>query len=617
MSKHQDKKAKALLAMFVAIAVLVLGVACGGGAGGGLDFRPVYSSAVPSPQHVESTLALQKAMTSLSTLEEDSWDERKVRKVLHLFAFGSSATEEQIQRWATLSPQASIEEIISFNALNPNISPVEGGSPYLNGELTELSKVWESQDTDSEKSRFGLDRWNAPAEVWLRSVRDISLNPVRQRIGLLETNDHMVVNLDASVTSRQVFRYYDDMMTTLAKGSDYGEVLNKAALSAAIATQYNHRENRFEDGVFKGNEDFAREYHQLFFGILGESNTSQHEDVTIRNTAKALTDIRVGRIEVKDGTVLSDTAMVGEEYHYPSDLEILDMPISGGNATEKIGTLSSEAINNEESLRNLPILLIKKLADPTPSGNTMTRLEKAWRDLPTKSLLAFLRSYATSDAFHNEERFRPWTILERRLIIANRLQLTQKERDDYAVVSSWELQQLENGPFRPIHDVFGSLKGEEAMASSRRFSKAWENSTARIWRYTRSSDEKINWQKDWGSVIPKSEDDYVVSDVAEFLWKRFIGDDTRHFGILERSQVYALLASGRDYGLRYDEENPLRSYSEEDLSSSSHQSFIHDLSVSRMSLDHEDDDRRRWANERVGLAIAFIVMTPYMFGQEG
>jgi hypothetical protein len=597
--------------------ILVASLACGGGAGGGVDFRPVYTSTEVSPQYQEDTLALQKAMTSLPSLEIVEWNETRVRKVLHLFAFGSSVSPRQIEAWGAMSPQEAIEEIISLNAINPKLIPMGEESSYINGDLMELSQVWSSEESDFEKSRYALDRWNAPAEVWLRAVRDPGLNPVRQRVGLLETNDHMAVNLDASVTSRQVFRYYDTIMKTLAKSAPYEDVMNKAALSAAIATQYNHRENRFEDGVFKGNEDFAREYHQLFFGILGENDSQEHEDVTIRNTAKALTDIRVERIDVSSGRVLSDLPMVGMEYHYPSSLNILDMPISGGNAVEKISGLSLEAIDHEESLRNLPILLIKKLADPTPSANTMDQLEKAWRDLPNKSLLAFLRAYAISPAFHSEERFKPWTVLERRLIIANRLQISEEEKNGYGMVSSWELQQLENGPFRPIHDVFGGLRGEEAMASSHRFAKAWEDSTRNIWKYTRSRDKKSGWVKDWATVVPKIGDVHVVSDVAEFLWKRFIGDDTSHFGLLERAQVYALLASGRDYGLRFDEENPEASYDLETLGGDVHQAFLHDLSVAILNLEHEDENKERQANERVGLAVAFIVMTPYMFGQEG
>jgi hypothetical protein len=614
------KKERCLGDMAVGLGVALLGLlslACGGGAGGGLDFRPTYTSSEASPVFEEETLALQKSMTSLPSVEAQSWNEKRVRKVLHLFAFGSTVSPEKIDQWASMDPQEAIEEMISLNAINPNFLKAEEGIPYINGELTELSKVWSSQSDTPEKSKYDLDRGNSPAEVWLKAARSPFLNPVRQRVGLLETNDHMAVNLDAAVTTRQVFRYYDTIMNTLAQGDSYEKVLNKAALSAAIATQYNHRENRFEDGVFRGNEDFAREYHQLFFGILGSGDSDVHENVTIRNTAKALTDIRVERMEVSSGTVLSDLPMVGMEYHYPSSLEILNNPISGGNAVEKISQLSEEAIQNEESIKNLPILLVKKLADPTPSDNTMDRVEKAWRDLPTKSLLAFLRSYATSDAFHSSDRFKPWTVLERRLIIANRLQITQEERDAYAMVSPWELLQLENAPFRPIHDVFGGLRGEEALASSHRFAKAWEDSTRNVWRYTRSQDKKKDWRKDWSEVIPSHEGEHVVLNVAEFLWKRFIGDDTQNFGLLERAQVYSLLASGRDYGLRFDEENPERSYGEEDLSTEGHQSFMNDLSVSRINFDHENDYRRRQANERVGLAVAFIVMTPYMFGQEG
>ena len=59
-------------------------------------------------------------------------------------------------------------------------------------------------------------------------------------------------------------------LSSLASNSAYSTVIAQGAKNAAIAFQYGHNYNVYSGGTFIGNEDFAREYHQLFFGILGE-----------------------------------------------------------------------------------------------------------------------------------------------------------------------------------------------------------------------------------------------------------------------------------------------------------------------------------------------------------
>jgi hypothetical protein len=591
--------------------LLLLSGACGGGGGGGAS-SPAYVPPVASPTFEENTTVEQAAITSLKPLASSEWSETSVRKILHAFAFGSALSDAQITAWAGMTPESAIRDMLSFNAIHLPMTP-EGKSRYSNGELRELALVWASED-----EKYALDKWNAPAQVWLRAALDPELNPFRQRFGLLETNDHMAVNLDSSVENRQVFRYYDDIMNALASEQKYEDVLTKAALSAAVATQYNHRKNKFEDGQFKGNEDFAREFHQLFFGILGNDDPSEHEQVNIRNTAKALTDIRVERENIGDQKFFMERPDYGMEKHYPGDLRILNESISGGNAHDKLTLLSKSAIAHPESLNNLPTKVLGSLADPEMNSERSKAVSSAWKEMPEKKMLALLRSYAISTTFHAQDRIRYYNALERLLIIANRFYLNREERNDQNLISVWELIQLENAPFRPIHDVFGSQKGIETAESAHAFTKAWEGSTSRVWNYTRTSSNSGTWTKDWSAIAPKDADGFTtVKLMAEWLWERFIADGGKNLGLLERSQIYSLLASGTDYGLLAFPDAPETPISSSDLSSAVHVERMTDLGVSRMLLNSDVAKDKKKANERVGLAIAFIVMTPYMFAQEG
>jgi len=101
-----------------------------------------------------------------------------------------------------------------------------------------------------------------------------------------------------------------------------------------------------------------------------------------------------------------------------------------------------------------------------------------------------------------------------------------------------------------------------------------------------------------------------------WLWKRFIGDGGKNYGELEQAHVMALL-NGKDLALFLDESKPLEVYNLDTLKSSDIAIQINDSGIAKMNLDSNITDDRREANERVGLAIAFIVATPYIYAQEG
>lgn len=113
----------------------------------------------------------------------------------------------------------------------------------------------------------------------------------------------MAVSL-ASAKSTLVMDFYDDITLALENGAPRYEVLALGAKSAAIAYQYGHRSNRMTNaGVFLGNDDFARELHQLFFRINGiYEDPIYHEDVTIENTARALTGMQLDQTPGLYGT---------------------------------------------------------------------------------------------------------------------------------------------------------------------------------------------------------------------------------------------------------------------------------------------------------------------------
>ncbi len=59
----------------------------------------------------------------LTTVSDAVWNETAVRKVLHTFAYGGLATDDQISAWADLPPTSAIQQILTFAASNPQLAP--------------------------------------------------------------------------------------------------------------------------------------------------------------------------------------------------------------------------------------------------------------------------------------------------------------------------------------------------------------------------------------------------------------------------------------------------------------------------------------------------------------
>ncbi len=573
-----------------------------------------------------------------------SWTATAVRKVLHAFAFGGFATENQIQTWAAMNPADAIQEILTLDAVNRKVSPADSGdvladfsqiivtdpvsqeSSELSGTLKSLSAFWSSNsannpfsDADPQKS-FSLDNRRGAERTWRQAVNLRGLNPVRQRVGFWETNYHLSVNLDADVgiNNYQMARYYDDILSALADDKAYQDVLSIAAQAAAVAVQYNHRRNSFnnETLAFRGNEDFAREYHQIFFGILGHYDPAYHEEIAIPNTAKLLTDMPVNLVNGR----LDEVITFGTENHHAAPLDILNISVAGDTAEAKINELSQTAINHPESLENLPIILIRGFADDNLNTAKIKVIQSTWADMREKNLLTFLQQYAISSLFHSTDRVKYHSVVDRYLLTLNQMTLSNQEsyRDLYQI-DGYSKEGV--AVFRPLHDVFGGQTGAEAADSAEVFRAVYNRSTqlANINKTAVIEENgQVVWSKDWGSVIPANNGAYPVKAVAEFLWQRFMADGLKNFNELERLHLYALLATSTDAGYALEPNNAARVFSSAEISSDAAlQAAINTWASTPMALGGDDSPARRAANENIGLAINFLNAIPFVFAQEG
>lgn len=572
---------------------------------------------------------------SFEMISSAAWDETSVRQVLHVFAFGGFATDSQIAAWANMEPNQAIVEMLTLDLINPKLSPADPQDNYSEtlSTLSCASMIWSSNNKynrfrPADRARFQMNYWNAPQRTWVHLAAKRGVNTFRQRIGLWATNYHMAVNLDAGVTHRQVFHFYDSITADLAARKPFQEVLINAALSAAIATQYGHRENRFVNGRFYGNEDFAREFYQLFFGILGFASSythDYHEFTTIPNMAKALTDIRVPVVEFADGSEdFSPISTIGTDYHYPADLEIFKANISGSSAQERVQTLGQLAISSEESLRNLPVMIVSVLADDTMDETRAQMVRNIWANLEQKDLLTFLRKYAISTAFHNSSRVKYWTAIERNLLQAHLNALTNHEHDNGFYNSEGRMNDETVQLFRPNHNVFGHQTGAEAASSSDPFKLNYERAISSYWTFARSEHSQTGWEKNWAAVLrPNAEGRFMVTEIAGQLWNRFIADGGHSLGIVERYHLYALLASGQDLALYINEDDPDRVVTAEELAAGEADPTsplgveLTNLRSSALLLASTSLREKRTANSRVGMAVNFITATPFAFFQEG
>ena len=528
-------------------------------------------------------LAINQVQLALPRLTRGGWDERAVRKVIKIFAFGGHATDTQIIEWANMYPQDAIIEMLNFDQHNLKLSPLAAGESYpqtatQHGTLLGFQNFLSDANSNipipiESRSQYGINGYNFD-DGFGRMITIRGLNPFRQRIGFWETNYHLATNLDASVSRHQMAIYYDEIMAAHESGVPYHEVMGVAAKSAAIAMQYGHRRNEWvfdhemNQYVCECNEDFAREIHQLFYGIFGEGDPN-HETGTIPETAKMLTDMSVNYIS---GLGYQLAVNFGTGDHHVADLTILGQTISGADASAKIDSLMPVSIQHPESLRNLPVMIISVLADDNLSMASANFLRQSWASMGSdKQFLDFIHAYAISTLFHSNQQFKYLTSHERALYMANKNNLENLEAffggGSYSGRAGRSVGGVINEDaagefFRPLHNVFGAQTSNEAAGSSLAFEKNYNALTDDEYRMRESvqcdsCDNGQPWQKKWSSVLPQRADgEYYVADVAQWLWNHVVGS-LDNFTELEKAHLYSLLGSARiNPGQTSDGDNP-------------------------------------------------------------
>lgn len=588
------------------------------------------------------------------------WTEAAVRKVLHLFAYGGQASDAQIKSWAALAPEVAIAQMLTFDEVNPLLSPVVDATGAQGGTLEQLQTHWSSSDAENAtredlRSRFAVLATNpntnlkslsasALINTWVASTNKSGLNPFRQKVGLFLTNYLMAVSL-YKVRPTLIRGMYDDVMSDLAAGEPMWNILARGATSAAVAMHYGHYTNTFDNNTlqFRGNDDFAREFHQLFFRDNGRDFPQEyHEEVTIENTARALTGMRIDRdasawggsdiandywlnlIEFSDHTDAMGTVLNNATLHHAGDLEILGATISGATARDKIYALSGVAINVQESLDNLPVYMIGHFADDNLNAEKIQAIRTLWRELPQKDLLMFLRAYAISPMLHRSDTFKYYTAVDRNLLLFNLNTVDNEEAYENSWIPSSMLSLQGLTPFIPAHDVFGGQTSLDAVNNPDIFKLAYNAAVDNYWfvvkyqeKYTDSAGDHL-WEKQWSRVMPPNAVGvYRVREIAEWLWQRFVADDLAHYGLLERAYVTAFLATGLDFGFVVNEVDPEHVFSETELSSEPYASYINAHEAAILNLDSNDTNTRYVTQRNIGLAVDFISMTPFMFATGG
>jgi uncharacterized protein (DUF1800 family) len=590
-----------------------------------------------------------------------AWSEAHVRRVLRAFAYGGLADDAQVKAWARMRPEKATRQMLSFDVNNERLSPSRDASATHCGSLEALQNFWASDDPDnpmrySERRWFqeltGSDRMSEAAlqKTWTRAVSTRGCNPFLHKMGLYLTNYHASISI-RNTRPALMRAYYDDYIASLSSGDNFVRVLTRGAQHAAVARAYRHQYNRYYNGraTFDGNEDFAREYLQLFFGIAGTTEDPEYyETVAIKNNALVLTGMDLDRMPEAYGSIRpadwwmapirffdhsddSNRNVRNKTMHYRSDLgedsciEVLHENICGKNARQKLNRLGPVAARHPESLDYVPVSIVQFFADDQLTPKKTRFIRQLWRDA-NFDLLAFIRTYAISPAFHSPSTVKYFTSFERNLLTQNASVLDNQEQfakpSFYTPHDRMKAQGVEI--FEPVRNVFGHQTGLDAVSDPYIFKNAFVQNTdngryhhVTSLNYTMEADgESQSFRKDWSRVIePNRQGQFLVPEVAEYLWQRFIGDDGKNFDTIAKAQVYALLVTGQDFGYVVDPDNPDPEvfYGTADIQGGHARAaaVFQDLAGQELSFTINSTHRN------IGMAVNFITMLPYAFAMEG
>jgi len=107
-----------------------------------------------------------------------------------------------------------------------------------------------------------------------------------------------------------------------------------------------------------------------------------------------------------------------------------------------------------------------------------------------------------------------------------------------------------------------------------------------------------------------------VNEIGEWLWQRLVADGLKNYGPLERAYVNAFLATGNDLGLALEPGSPDINFTAAQLNVDPYRSALLTNEAFTMNLNSANRNLRNFANLKVGLAVDFISMTPFMFAME-
>ena len=608
------------------------------------------------------------APIGLQTVSNAAWDETAVRRVLNIFAYGGHAKQTQITSWADMSPEAAIVEMLTFSKTNALLSPAEDATVNNAGSLLALQNFWGGQAPDNpmrwdkrddyfplyyNSSGNSTVSYSNLERTWTQAVATRGLNPFLHKMAFFLSNYQMSIS-EFKTRPALIREYYDTLLDALTTMPNFVDVIKTGAKHATVARAYGHENSRYYNDTqeFEGNDDFAREFFQLFFAIQGETEDPEyHENVTIKNNAKLLTgmaldrqpnafgsdnsdDWRTAPIKFNDHIDALGNYVYNQSNHYGNCLEILHEVICGASAAEKIDALAPIAANHVESLANLPIYIINLFADDNLTEEKKTAIRAQWREA-NFNLLNFLRSYAISTTFNSPDTFKFLSSYDRSLMLFNRITLDNQETfnglNAGEDAEDWLDYQGLN-PFNPVHDVFGNQTGLEAADNPYIFKQVYKfevqrntlQKTKQLYYLDGSEVDATTWYKDWGAAMPGvGNNGFVVSEVANWLWNRLIGDAGKNLDLIAKSQLYALLARGDDFGYVAVNEgvaaDRARAFTTVDLTDDVDlAALLATLGAETLPLGSTDiKGVRREANARVGQAVQFIAMLPYTFAVEG
>ena len=606
--------------------------------------------------------------STFNTVNSKHWNEAYVRRVLNIFAFGGLATDAQIEAWGDMSPTQAVSEILTFNKVNEKLSPSEADddNSLHCGTLAELQAYWSDLDNPRNIMKYTDRRFygalyenpntltrtlntNNLQRTWTKAISTRGCNPFLHKTALYITNYHASITVHKT-RAGLIRDYYDNIMVGLQNGDNFVQLMTIAATDAALAKAYGHQYSYYNNwrGIFFGTDDFAREFHQLLFRIQGVTEDPvYHEDTTIEHSAWMLTGMNIDRnVGAYDSTSAGDWYIGPIDFtdhydtytnprniknatnHYKggqpdnSCLEIYGQQICGANAGEKIAALAPIAAAHPESMDNVPVTIIDFFADDNLTQKKIDAIRGSWANADY-DLLSFLRAYASSKQFHSTDTFKYKTAFDRNLSIQNANTLDNEEVFGRQYYDSPRGRMADQGAevFEPAHDVFGGQTGYQAANNRYIFKEAYTSNvdnTGFLYdisdTYTLEAEGPVySWTKEWDGVIPVNADgEYVVAEVAEWLWNHFIGDGGRNFDPIARAQVHALLSSDRDFAYLVNGDNRTAVYTSDQILNDPAVSIVDQTNAAKL-MDFSSTS----SNLRVGMAVNFITMTPYAFAMEG